>query len=804
MSEITFRTNWNGNTGETISKEQMIARLINKLPTYEIIGETLKYNFDVDLYCDKNSFDIQVATIIKNKCIQYITDGLTQISDIAPNFAISSSHTNNYDETIGKYSFHFYVSNMMDKRTNMLEFVKDLNNYVSQIKEDPISDYIDFKNNKLFDESIYSSKRKIRCINTSKPNEDRPLILELGTLEDTILSYTEKCSMINYTSKRSQSPTSVTQVPEQNNSQILADIHFLLFECIKDELCSTGKHTEWNRIAQAMKNVVGNEGIIEFVNWNNQFACENKRAEAFKYYSKDIKVEPKRDKDRLTMGTIHFYAKQINPEKYAERFKSGIDNDICDTIMEAGDVHYAKLFVKKFGYKFVCIDIKQKLFYEFTDNCLWELNEGGSNIRNMISNEFCNLYIKLREQLTNEKNNCTDDIRKEQLIREIKKISEIIIKLNKTNDKNNILREIQDLIYNSNFSNDMNKNKLYLPIKNKKVINVKTLEVLDRTIKHKFNYECDVDFVSLTEEQGTGIGNYFLDLFCGKQDTVNCVIDIIKSIFCGDNPLRYIFFFTGSGRNGKSLLFKLLQNIFKKAMDTISTDVILQSKHSSALTTHFEKLGECKLAYVTELKEEQKLNEDIIKKITGGDAIDYRGLYKKNTTINPTATLCIITNELPEFKKEQAITDRAVVIPFNNRFEVDSNFETIMMSKLSLIFSYIMKRGTIRDKFDLTEEMIASKNEYIDSQTDLVADFIKEKLDRIEYDGTCNTRITNNDCLKQFQLWMQENSYKESYSNKRLTKEIKKQKIICKESNHKTWYYGLKWKQESELDCDDE
>jgi hypothetical protein len=38
---------------------------------------------------------------------------------------------------------------------------------------------------------------------------------------------------------------------------------------------------------------------------------------------------------------------------------------------------------------------------------------------------------------------------------------------------------------------------------------------------------------------------------------VKSVMDILKSIF-SVLKLRYIFFFTGSGSNGKSLLFKLL------------------------------------------------------------------------------------------------------------------------------------------------------------------------------------------------------------------------------------------------------
>ena len=116
---------------------------------------------------------------------------------------------------------------------------------------------------------------------------------------------------------------------------------------------------------------------------------------------------------------------------------------------------------------------------------------------------------------------------------------------------------------------------------------------------------------------------------------MNCVINILKSLLSGDT-LRYIFFFTGDGSNGKSLLFKVLISIFKGFMDTIDTKVILETKQSSNLTTEFEKLDKTRLGYITELKSTDTLNTTTIKKITGGDAIDCRGLFKTNKTINST------------------------------------------------------------------------------------------------------------------------------------------------------------------------
>lgn len=80
-------------------------------------------------------------------------------------------------------------------------------------------------------------------------------------------------------------------------------------------------------------------------------------------------------------------------------------------------------------------------------------------------------------------------------------IDEIMIRLEKTNDKNNITREISDLILDEKFLIDMNKQKFILPLRNGKIFDITTNTVSDRTIEHKFDYECDCDYIELNDEQ---------------------------------------------------------------------------------------------------------------------------------------------------------------------------------------------------------------------------------------------------------------------------------------------------------------
>jgi putative DNA primase/helicase len=804
-----------GNKFPTCSQEEFISRLQNKLPTYEVITNDckVKYYFDFDHYIPPSEFNLEVAEAINNIFKKTLTESLNAVAGFAPKIHIMQSHSKNIGDGRGKYSLRYYISNMIAVKQNVKDFALDLNKYFEP-SENELWDYIEKplddkgKYKGVFDKSVYDTNKKMRCYETNKPDEIRPLLLQEGTIEGTIITgcFDADATEVNYISQVDKAEAVVCYAP--NESEIkLSDVDYLLNVCIREKMCSSGHHSEWNLIGQILKNELKDDATQPFVTWTNKFGSENKKNECINQITKYLKYTPLKDTKRLTYKSLHHYAKLHNPDAYNSRFtkKCKSDGMMNFDIINAGDYEYATYFKSKFGANFRCVSIKDKNIYCFNDDNLWTNNfEGGSKIREILSNEMRQDFIDYQDAMMVDLQSLDSNTEAfEKTSRSVKKVLEITQKLGKTNDKNNILREILDKIEDITFANDMNKKEYMLPIKGKKMLNMQTLEVTPRTIEHKFDYECDADYITMQPENEAFVKKYFLDLFSQKADMVQCVLDILKSIFTGVRT-RYIYFFTGEGCNGKSLLFKVLKGIFKKAMDTIDSNVIIDQKISSQLTTQFEKLDKCRLGYVTELKEDMKLNEAIIKKISGGDEIDFRGLFKSNATINPTCNLCVLTNEMPQIKIEKAIVDRLVKIPFLNTFEVNTSFETELLARKDDIFSYIIKNGVIRDKFNLTQDMIDSKMETIEDNTkmDYLQNFIeatytivpfvkKEKIPRDTF------RDGYNAFLKNKGLPMNK------VSDVKFSRDIKKYGISVKESHGKTFYTGLVPKLEIDEDEDE-
>ena len=369
-----------------------------------------------------------------------------------------------------------------------------------------------------------------------------------------------------------------------------------------------------------------------------------------------------------------------------------------------------------------------------------------------------------------------------------------------TSIKNNILTEIMSLTEDKKFEDKLNRKIDYLPVKNG-LLNIHTLKVEERTNEDYFTYEANAQFIPYCEDNKNFkfVDKYFNDLFCGNQETKKCVIDILKSCLTG-RTLRYIYFLTGVGSNGKSLLLKILRLIFNDAVDTISKLVVVNPKgnHNGVINTELEKLDKCRLGVVSELQNTDELNVTRVKEITGGDNIDFRGLFKTNKTINPTCNMFCATNELPSFKVGTAILNRLIVIPFNNVFEINPNFEDELMNKRDYILSYILCKGELKSNFDLSEEMKMTMKDYQNENVDKLKEFTNSKLENCTNDKI-NKPIKIEEFREQYNIWCKKLSYPlDKRTKTAFTKALKSFDYECKESHSIMRIYNVKWINEDE------
>ena len=326
-------------------------------------------------------------------------------------------------------------------------------------------------------------------------------------------------------------------------------------------------------------------------------------------------------------------------------------------------------------------------------------------------------------------------------------------------------------------------------------------EILDRTHEHKFNYFCNVEYKNLSEAEFIFCQTYFNELFCNDKDTVQCVLNILKTVISGV-IMKNIFCCIGEkGNNGKSVFFDiLLKGIMGKSMDVINKSVMVHLKSSSSLNTEFEKLDKIKLGYVNEFASSDILNVTELKKISGGDNFTLRTLHTKEFSMKATCNLFMNTNSIPQLPpvkdddENNAILNRLVFIPFQNIFKKDIRFIPELKSNLDAMFSYIIQYGIIPDgELELSDEIKSLNNNYKeDNQKD---SFLKNYLS--DFVEVCEGHdIKRDELYNNYYDWCMDNNINLKKIpigdfSKMLNKTYK---IKNEKRNNITYYINVKYK----------
>jgi putative DNA primase/helicase len=127
-----------------------------------------------------------------------------------------------------------------------------------------------------------------------------------------------------------------------------------------------------------------------------------------------------------------------------------------------------------------------------------------------------------------------------------------------------------------------------------------------------------------------------------------------------------LFFAYGNGKNGKSTFMNMLSMVMGDYATTTSVEALLDVKASGeGASPYMARLPGKRLAMAQEMPEGRRMNESLVKSITGGDRIATRGLYKDVFEFTPTHTLWVSGNHKPRIAgTDDGIWRRLRILPF--------------------------------------------------------------------------------------------------------------------------------------------
>lgn len=479
------------------------------------------------------------------------------------------------------------------------------------------------------------------------------------------------------------------------------------------------------------------------------------------------------DGNKITRKSIMYWVRKENFEEY-EKIKQTTIDYYLEKAFETGTEYDMALVLKQmYKDKYVCVSYdKRGIWYQFR-NHRW-ISDKGLSLRSKISEELYALVSSKGEQLGKEALEYQeDDERKTFIQKKCKFIGELSIKLKKTTDKDHIMREASEIFYDGEFIRNMDTNKYLMCFNNGVVDFVNKVfregypeDYITKTTKINYiPYDAnDEEF----QKTATEIEVFMNKLF-PLPDLNRYMRDHLASCLIGTNKNQTFNVYHGSGSNGKSIIADLMSVTLGEYKGTVPITLVTDVRGKIGGTSdEVLKLKGVRYAVMQEPSKGVKLNEGIMKELTGGDPIQARGLYSESEIFEPQFSLVVCTNSLFDIESNDDGTWRRIrkcdfLSKFIDEGEThtddtkyvylkDKSLKDKLPSLAPIFASMLVKRafetnGIVED----CETVLNASNKYRKGQ-DHISAFISEQIIKTDKQSD---KVGKQGLQKQFKDWFE-------------------------------------------------
>ncbi|CDI01172.1 putative Phage/plasmid primase, P4 family [Candidatus Competibacter denitrificans Run_A_D11] len=171
---------------------------------------------------------------------------------------------------------------------------------------------------------------------------------------------------------------------------------------------------------------------------------------------------------------------------------------------------------------------------------------------------------------------------------------------------------------------------------------------------------------------------FLSQVFAGDDALVAFIQRAVGWSLTGVVKERALFFLYGdTGKNGKTTLVEAIMKLVGNCGESsygygrkVGADTFMKSKNPEDNQRKAATLAGPRFVCTSEVDEEHRLNEQLIKDITGGDTIEGRRLYQEAFTFKPQFKPWMYGNHKPEIRgTDDAIWSRVRLVPFEVSFK---------------------------------------------------------------------------------------------------------------------------------------
>ena len=477
--------------------------------------------------------------------------------------------------------------------------------------------------------------------------------------------------------------------------------------------------------------------------------------------------EPKRYDDGTDLAFALFRGGQIGVEEPKKRY------DMTDT----GNAHRLQ---DRFGSIIRYSYNRKKWLY--WDGKMWVLDDSGEIKK--LADIIC------------------DDIKKEAVMEQDEKTQADLLKwANRTassKGKEAMVKECQHLPGVPVFQDEMDAYVDYVNCKSG-IINLRNGELIPHDSNFMMTKMCASDYDVFGKKPVLWL-NFLNDVTNGNMELQEYIQKCVGYSLTGSTSEQCAYFLYGIGNNGKSTFLDTIADLFGGYAANAQPETIMMKRWGNdGAGSDIARLKGSRFVTSEEPTEGVRLNEGLLKQLTGGSKVTCRFLYGDEFEYTPEFKIWIATNHKPVVRgTDLGIWRRIKLIPFEVNIpkeKVDKNLKQKLKKEFPQILRWAVE-GCIKWRESGIEEpqCVQDAVKEYKQEMDLLAGFIEQCIE-IDYDSM--KKIPAKDLFRAYSRWAKENNEYEMSSKKFFT-EIGKRLPEKGRDSKGIFYRNIRLIQESE------
>jgi P4 family phage/plasmid primase-like protien len=531
------------------------------------------------------------------------------------------------------------------------------------------------------------------------------------------------------TNPTSSTPTNTTQqtqeytIPTENigyigNEYDIEEIELtkkITLECLSTKRADDYK--TWMEVGWCLSNIDGSEEMFAVF---QEFSKKSDKAVGTDWnrlHSSWMRGFSRNTKGaKLTMKSIHYWARDDNPEKYKELIET---DHIRFAQWRVGDTHHhaALLLFRMYKGRYCAsVESRKTEWYVFDDKIhTWRHTNQGMDLRDKLSTEVATVVVMARTRLRDsayekykaEKDkdaannilgvvgtNSDQDWHKNWSGNDsehFKILTKLEMHLYSSDFKNCVMKEAAELFCEEDFTNMLNMNQYLLACKNGVIDLNNEIYDAEAGVSKKvvvFRPGKPDDYMSFLagrnypDSEPIEYHQYdpddpiqqdlmdFLRKIFPSEEMLSYYIRLMASCLEGANREQCYYTFIGVGGNGKSKVVDLMKYTFGDYCSSLAATALTRKRpDSGAANPDIIGIKNKRFIYLQEPDDREPLNTSRMKQFSGEDVVEARGLFEDQQRFRITGKLFMMCNRLPPIHAMDRGTWRRIrVITFGSKF----------------------------------------------------------------------------------------------------------------------------------------